>query len=59
LGFDPDKNKLYVYGGNGGKDLVFIYSDLWEWDGKKWTKIYSGEVYKFDMEKNKFMKSQE
>jgi hypothetical protein len=59
LGFDPDKNKLYVYGGNGGKDLLFLYSDLWEWDEKKWTKIYSGEVYKFDMEKNKFMKSQE
>jgi N-acetylneuraminic acid mutarotase len=54
--FDPDKNKLYVFGGSGGEGFQYIYSDLWEWDGKKWTKLSDGEVYKFDMQKNKFIK---
>jgi len=56
VAFDPEKNKLYVYGGNGGQDFIFLYSDLWEWDGKKWKQIYKGDTYKFDMQKNMFLK---
>jgi len=58
VAFDPDKNKLYVFGGNGGEGFLFIYSDLWEWDRKKWTKVSDGEVYKFDTQKNSFIKIQ-
>jgi len=59
ISFDPDKNKLYVFGGNGGDSFLFIYSDLWEWDGKNWTRLNKGEVYKFDMQKNMFVKTTE
>jgi photosystem II stability/assembly factor-like uncharacterized protein len=57
VAFDPEKNKLYVFGGNGGESFLFIYSDLWEWNGKTWARIHSGEVYKFDMQKNMFVKT--
>jgi len=56
VAFDMDKNKLYVFSGNGGHGFIYIYSDLWEWDGMKWTKVNSGETYKFDMQKNGFVK---
>jgi len=56
IAFDPDKNKLYVFGGNGGENFLFIYSDLWEWDGKKWEQVSKGDTYKFDMQKNMYIK---
>ncbi len=56
VAFDPENNKLYVFGGNGGESFLFLYSDLWEWDGKKWTQLSKGDTYKFDMQKNGFVK---
>lgn len=54
--FDPDKNKLYVFGGNAGENFIYVFSDLWEWDSKKWKQVYKGDTYKFDMQKSKFVK---
>ena len=56
IAFDPDKKRLYVYGGNGGENFIYVYSDLWEWDGKKWKQVYKGDTYKFDMQKNMFIR---
>ena len=41
--------------------LLFIligYSDLWEWDGKKWTQVEKGKTYKWDMQKDMFVNTQ-
>jgi hypothetical protein len=54
----PIINKLYVFGGNGGEQMMSIYSDLWEWDGTKWTEVEKGKVYKWDMAKDRFAESQ-
>ena len=58
LAFNADNNKLYVFGGNGGEQATSIYSDLWEWDGKKWTQLVKGKTYKWDMQKDMFVKTQ-
>jgi N-acetylneuraminic acid mutarotase len=59
LGFNPDNNKLYVFGGNGGENFATIYSDLWEWDGKIWRTLSKGKTYKYDMDKNMYIRIQD
>ena len=46
-------------GGNGEENFLFIYSDLWEWNGADWKQIDKGQTYKFDMNKNKFVNVEE
>jgi hypothetical protein len=50
-----DTTKLYAFGGNGGEQGMLIYSDLWEWDGLKWTQLHKGKTYKWDMGKDRFV----
>ena len=59
VAFNPQNNKLYVFGGNGGDHATKVYSDLWEWDGKTWTRIEKGEVYKWDNQKDMFVLTDE
>lgn len=59
MAFNPQSNKLYVFGGNGGAQGMMIYSDLWEWDGKTWTRVEKGRTYKWDMQKDRFVISDE
>ena len=60
IAFNPEDNKLYVFGGSvhGDKETM-IYSDLWTWDGKTWTRINKGKTYKWDMQKDMFVISSE
>ncbi len=59
VAFNPQNNKLYVFGGNGGDHATKVYSDLWEWDGKIWTQIEKGKVYKWDNQKDMFVLTDE
>ena len=59
IAFNPENNKLYVFGGSGGDHGTIIYSDLWTWDGKTWTRINKGKTYKWDMQKDMFVISNE
>ena len=59
MAFNPQDNKIYVFGGNGGDQGMMIYSDLWQWDGKTWTRVEKGKVYKWDMQKDMFVVSNE
>lgn len=45
------------FGGDDGENFLFIDSDSWEWDGKTWNRLHKEEVYKFDMQKNMFVKT--
>ena len=59
MAFNSQNNKLYVFGGNGGDQATMIYSDLWEWDGKTWIRVEKGKTYKWDMQKDMFVASDE
>jgi hypothetical protein len=58
VAFNEDNNKLYFFGGNGGDHATLIYSDLLEWDGKKWTPVERGKIYKWDIQKDMFINTQ-
>jgi N-acetylneuraminic acid mutarotase len=55
MAFNPSNNKLYVFGGNGGQQMMSIYSDLWEWDGQDWKQVDKGKVYQWDNSKDSFV----
>ena len=59
IAFNPENNKLYVFGGSGRENVTTIYSDLWEWDGKTWTKINKGKTCKWDRQKDMYVISNE
>ena len=59
MAFNPQNNKLYIFGGNGGDQGTMVYSDLWEWDGKTWTRVEKGKAYKWDMQKDMFVATEE
>jgi hypothetical protein len=39
LAYDPDRRVVVLYGGSSAYKPARYLTDMWEWDGEKWTEI--------------------